>query len=101
MAFFFLDKKNLKKRKIGYGQTSSYQGYYWTPKMAYNGPKKHNKRFFFAQMAKKTLTEGQSPPLELEVGPCSGSYLLFFFVKISLQRRHALFVEDGAFSHKF
>ena len=26
--------------------TKSYQGYYWTPKNAKNGPKQHNKLFF-------------------------------------------------------
>ena len=31
---------------------------------------------FFAQRAKKALAESQSPPQELEVGMCSGPYLL-------------------------
>ena len=31
---------------------------------------------FFARREKKTLSEGQSPPQELEVGPHSGPYLL-------------------------
>ena len=34
------------------------------------------KRFFFAPRAKKALAEGRSPPQEVEVGPCSGPYLL-------------------------
>ena len=32
--------------------------------------------FFLAQRANKSLVEGRSPPQELEVGPCSGLYLL-------------------------
>ena len=55
--------------------TKSYQGYYWTPKIAKNGPKQHNK-LFFARRAKKASAEGRSPPQELEVGPRSGPYLL-------------------------
>ena len=53
--------------------TKSYQGYYWTPKNAKNGPKQHNK-LFFCPKGKKSL--GRSPPQELEVGPRSGPYLL-------------------------
>ena len=53
----------------------SYQGYYWTPKIAKNGPKQHNK-LFFARRAKKASAEGRSPPQELEVSPRSGLYLL-------------------------
>ena len=59
----------------GHGRTSSYQGYYWTPKMALNGPKQHN-RLFFCPKGQKSL--GRSPPQELEVGPRSGPYLLVF-----------------------
>ena len=32
--------------------TKSYQGYYWTPKIAKNGPKQHN-NLFFARKGKK------------------------------------------------
>ena len=39
--------------------TKSYQSYYWTPKIAKNGPKQHNNLFFC-----------------LEVGPRNGPYLL-------------------------
>ena len=46
--------------------TKCYHSYYWTPKIAKNGPKQH----------KKALAEGPSPPQELEVGPRSGPYLL-------------------------
>ena len=55
--------------------TNSYQGYYWTPKMAKNGPKQHNK-VFICPKGKKGSAEGRSPPQELEVGPRSGPYLL-------------------------
>ena len=53
--------------------TKSYQGYYWTPKIAKNGPKQYYKLFFFLK-GKKSL--GRSPPQELEVVPRSGPYLL-------------------------
>ena len=49
--------------------TKCYHGYYWTLKIAKNGPKQH----------KKALAEGQSPPQELEVGPRSGPYLLVVY----------------------
>ena len=54
----------------------SYQGYYWAPKIAKHGQKKHKKLSFFARRAKKALAEGQSPPQELEVCSCSRPYLL-------------------------
>ena len=50
--------------------TKSYQGYYWTPKMGQNSII----RSIFAQ--KKSSAEGRSPLHVLEVGPCSGPYLL-------------------------
>ena len=53
--------------------TKCYHGYYWTPKIAKNGPKLL-KKLFFCPKGKKSL--GQSPPQELEVGPRSGPYLL-------------------------
>ena len=59
--------------------TKNYQGYYWTPKIAKNGPKQHN-RLFFARKAKKASAEAQSPPQELEIGPRSGPYLLVSFI---------------------
>ena len=46
--------------------TESYQGYYWKPQIAKNGPKQHNKVFFCPKEGKRL---GQSPPQELEVGP--------------------------------
>ena len=54
----------------------SYQDFYWTIKMAQNGPKQHNK-LFFCLKGKKSLCLGRSSPQELEVGPRSGPYLLF------------------------
>ena len=62
--------------------TKSYQGYYWTPKNAKNGPKQHNK-LFFARRAKKASAKGRSPPQELEVGPRSGPYLLVLFKAVT------------------
>ena len=59
--------------------TKCYQGYYWTPEIAKNGPKQHNKLFFFAQRAKNALNEGRRPPQGLEVGSRSGLYLLVSF----------------------
>ena len=53
--------------------TKCYHGYYWTPKIAKNGPKLHNK-LFFSPKGNKSI--GRSPPQELEVGPRSGPYLL-------------------------
>ena len=61
--------------KITKVTTKSYQGYYWTPKIAKNGPKPHNK-FFFCPKGKKASDEGRSPLQELEVGPRSGPYFL-------------------------
>ena len=55
--------------------TKSYQGDYWTPKIAKNKPKQHNK-LFFCLKGKKSLGLGRTPPQELEVGPLSGPYLL-------------------------
>ena len=49
--------------------TKSYQGYYWKPKVAKNGPKQHNKVFLYPKGKK---SPDQSPPQELEVGPCGG-----------------------------
>ena len=63
--------------------TKCYHGYYWTPKIAKNGPKPH-KKLFFCPKEKKSL--GRSPPQELEVVPHSGSYLLVL-IKDSCQRR--------------
>ena len=57
--------------------TKSYQGYYWTPKNAKNGPKQHN-NLFFCPKGKKSL--GRSPPQELEVSPRSGLYLLVLII---------------------
>ena len=45
-------------------------------KIAKNGPKEHNKLFFFALRAKKASAEGRSPLQKLEVGPHSGLYFL-------------------------
>ena len=59
--------------------TKSYQGYYWGPKNAQNGPKQY-KKLFFCPKGKKSL--GRSPPQELEVSPRSGLYLLVFFQKL-------------------
>ena len=56
--------------------TKGYQGYYWTPKMAKNGPKHHNK-LFFCPNGKKTSAEAL--PQELEVGPRSRLYLLVYY----------------------
>ena len=62
--------------KVNKVTTKSYRGYYWAPKIAKNWPKQDNKLSFFCPRAKKASAEGQSPPQELEVGPCSGPYLL-------------------------
>ena len=60
--------------KVNEATTKIYQGYHWTPKMAYNWPKEHGK-FFIARRAKKPPAEGQSPPQKLKVGLRSGLYL--------------------------
>ena len=65
--------------------TKSYQGYYWTPKNAKNGPKQHNKPFFCPK-GKKSL--GRSPPQELEVSPRSGLYLLVRITDTMLREDH-------------
>ena len=36
---------------------------------------------FFVRRAKTASLKGQSPPQELEVGPCSGPYLLVSYYK--------------------
>ena len=61
--------------KVTKVSTKSSQGFYWTPKMAKNEPKQHNK-LFYSLWAKKATAEGRSPPQELEVGPRSGPYVL-------------------------
>ena len=40
--------------------TKSYQGYYWTPKIAKNGPKQYNK-LFFCPKGKKSLGRRPKP----------------------------------------
>ena len=60
--------------KVNEATTKIYQGYHWTPKMAYNWPKEHDK-FFIARRAKKPPAKGQSPPQKLKVGLRSGLYL--------------------------
>ena len=60
--------------------TESYQGYYWVPKIAKNGPKQHNKLSFVPKGQKKNSAEGQSPPQELEVSPHSGPYLVVIII---------------------
>ena len=57
--------------------TKSYQGYYWTPKIAKNVPKQHIK-LVFSRKAKRASAEGWSPPQELEVGPFILCWLIFF-----------------------
>ena len=59
--------------------TKSYQGYSWTPQMAKNGTKQHNK-LLFCPKGKRALAERQSPAQELEVGPRSGPYLPVFII---------------------
>ena len=55
--------------------TKSDQGYYWTPKIAKNGPKQL-KKLIFCPKDKFASAKGQSPLKELEVGQHSGPYLL-------------------------
>ena len=88
MDFFFLFKKKIKKCCVFFGffrffgilfkvtkvTTKSYQGTYWTPKIAKNGPKQHNKLFFC--------------PKELEVGLRSGPYLLVIVKVTQSKFRH-------------
>ena len=69
--------------------TKSYQGYYFTPKIAKNGPKQHIRLFFFARKAKKVSAEAQSPLQELEIGPRSGPYLLVSFNSLNTFLAHA------------
>ena len=71
-GFFWFTGIPFKVTKV---TTTSYQGYYWTPK---NGQKSIISSIF-DQRAKKASAKGQSPPQELEVGPCSGPYLLVSF----------------------
>ena len=56
--------------------TKHFGGYYWTPKMALNKHKQHEKLSFFARRAKKALAKRWSPSQELEVSPRSRLYLL-------------------------
>ena len=49
--------------------TKSYQGYYWTPKIAQNWPKWHNK-LFFCPKDKKSLGRGRSGPYFLVMVNC-------------------------------
>ena len=46
--------------------------------------------FLAKKIKKKPLTEGQSPPQELEVGPRSGPYLLVQIKPIKLQAKIGL-----------
>ena len=55
------------RAQIGYGRTSSYQGYYWTPKMDFNWSKQHNELFFFAD--KKSLVRRPKPSAGARSGP--------------------------------
>ena len=74
--------------KVTKGTTKSYQGYYWAPKIAKNGPKKHNKLFLFARWAKKALAEGRSPMLGggtffliLGIVLCPGWFYMFYAIR--------------------
>ena len=77
MLFFGFFGISFKVTKV---TNKSYQGYYWTPKIAKNGPKQQNK-LFFARRAKNASAKGRSPPQELEVGPRSGPYLQVMLMK--------------------
>ena len=68
VVFFWLLSKLLR---LLLNVTTVTTGHQKSPKMGKNSIKS----FFFAQRAKKSL----GPPLELEVGPRSGPYLLVFF----------------------
>ena len=59
--------------------TKSYQGYFWTPKIAKNGPKRHNNLIFCPASAEALRRE-------LEVGPRSGPYLLVFLTLVMIIR---------------
>ena len=54
--------------------TKSYQGYYWTPEIAKNGPKQHNNLFFLPKGQKKPRQKDEAQ--ELKVGQRCGPYLL-------------------------
>ena len=70
---FFLSLFPFKVTKV---LTKIYHGYYWAPKNAKNGPKQHNKLFFWPEGQKNTSGKGPSPPQQLEVSPRNGLYLL-------------------------
>ena len=76
--FFSILSFFLVSFKVNKVTTKCYHGYYWTPKIAKNGPKQQ-KKLFFCPKGKKASAEGQSPPQELEVGPRSGRYLLVHY----------------------
>ena len=53
---FCLPQLFLVSFKVTKVTTKCYHGYYWTPKIAKNGPKQH-KKLFFARRAKKASAE--------------------------------------------
>ena len=52
LPFFWGGEGLMDPYKVTKATTKSYQGYYWKPNVAKNGPKQHNK-VFFAGRAKK------------------------------------------------
>ena len=54
LDFFVFFLVSFKVTKV---TTKCYHGYYWTPKIAKNGPNQHKKNSFFAQRAKKASAE--------------------------------------------
>ena len=82
-GFFLFFLVSFKDTKV---TTKCYHGYYWTPKIAKNGPKQH-KKLFFCPKDKKSLGQSRSPPQELEVGPRSEPNLLVFLKQAILDRK--------------
>ena len=76
LDFFVFFLVSFKVTKV---TTKCYHGYYWTPKIAKNGPKQHRK-LFFCLKGKKSF--GRSLPQELEVGPHSGPYIPVYIIFI-------------------
>ena len=72
-GFFFFFWIPFKVTKV---TTKSYHGYYWTQKIAKKMGQNRIISSFFCPKGKKSLGWRLKPPQELEVGLCSGLYLL-------------------------
>ena len=75
----------------------SYQGYYWTPKIAKNEPKQHN--LFFCPKGKKSCGRRPKPSAGARSRPVSGLYLLVC-LKVGFNFLHPVFADSLPYMYR-